>query len=52
MNQPSRPVSVSKAIARTGRDAFDALTETGLGALVLVLGILLLIAYSGAGLTT
>ena len=52
MTKQTQPVSKSKAVALAGRDARDVLSETRLGSLVLVLGILLLIAYSGAGLTT
>ena len=46
------PIPISKAAARRARAAARAVLATELNVLVLVLGILLLIAYSGAGLTT
>ena len=47
-----QPVQVSKAAVRKARAAARTMLSNELGALVLVLGILLLIAYRGAGLTT
>jgi hypothetical protein len=52
MKKQAQPVWQSQVKVRTARATLHHLTETGLGALVLVLGILLLVAYSGAGLTT
>ena len=46
------PIPISKAAARRAQAAARAALTHELSALVLVLGILLLIAYSGAGLTT
>lgn len=51
MSMQSRHNPVRKPLARKRRAIAVAIPEIRLDALVLVLGILLLVAYSGAGLT-